>query len=104
MLGVQTEKKQWSVPDGAFLVKVNDAQIVYVFRANVRSSVLPPQTSTCRAPSRAFFDPTPCTWQGNVANARRHLDGYKEVAKQLFPTAEIVKVYGYQGITLALLA
>ena len=54
--GAQTtyNKPQWSVPDGAFLVKVNGAQIVYVLKANVRSSVLPPQTSTCRTPSRAF--------------------------------------------------
>ena len=57
--GVQTNKKpQGSVPDGAFLVKVDDAQIVYVLEAkfdgDVRSSALPPQTSICRAPSRAF--------------------------------------------------
>ena len=59
--GVQTNKKpQGSVPDGAFLVAVDDAQIeiVYVLEAkfdgDVRSSALPPQTSICRAPSRAF--------------------------------------------------
>ena len=56
--GVQTNKEpQGPVPDGAFLVKVNDAQIVYVLEANVRSSVLPPQTSTCRTPSRVSLTP-----------------------------------------------
>ena len=46
-----------------------------------------------------LFDPTPCTWQGDVTNARRQLDGYEEAAKRLFSNAEIVKVYGHQGIT-----
>ena len=46
-----------------------------------------------------LFDPTPCTWQGDVTNAQRQLDGYEKVAKQQFPKAEVVKVYSHQGIT-----
>ena len=46
-----------------------------------------------------LFDPTPCTWQGDVTNALRQLDGYAMAAKRAFPNAEIVKVYGHQGIT-----
>ena len=46
-----------------------------------------------------LFDPTPCTWQGDVTNALRQLDGFEEAAKRLFPDAEVVKVYGHQGIT-----
>ena len=46
-----------------------------------------------------LFDPTPCTWQGDVTNAWRQLDGYEEAAKRLFSNAEIVKVYGHQGMT-----
>ena len=46
-----------------------------------------------------LFDPTPCTWQGDVTNALRQLDGYEMAAKRVFPNAEIVKVYGHQGIT-----
>jgi len=75
--GVQTNKKpQGSVPDGAFLVAVDDAQIeiVYVLEAK--------------------FD-----GDGDVTNALRQLDGFEEAAKRRFPNAEIVKVYGHQGIT-----
>ena len=46
-----------------------------------------------------LFDPTPYTWQGDVTNALRQLDGYEMAAKRVFPNAEIVKVYGHQGIT-----
>ena len=101
--GVQTNKKpQKSVPDGAFLVSVDGAQMVYVLEAkfygDVRTSALPPQTSICRTPSHAF-DPIPCTWQGNIETAERQLNGYAMAAKRLFPLAEIVKVYSHLGIT-----
>lgn len=61
--GVQTNRKpQGSVPDGAFLVTLADAQMVYVLEAkfdgDVRSSALPPQTSICRTyPIPCFFTP-----------------------------------------------
>ena len=100
--GVQTNKKpQKSVPDGAFLVSVDGAQMVYVLEAkfygDVRTSALPPQTSICRTPSHAF-DPIPRTWQGNIETAARQLAGYAVAAKALFPAADIVKAYSHQGI------
>lgn len=73
--GVQTNKKpQKSVPDGAFLVTLADAQMVYVLEAK--------------------FD-----GEGDVKNAKRQLDGYAMAATRIFPNAEIVKVYSHLGIT-----
>jgi len=73
--GVQTNRKpQGSVPDGAFLVTLADAQMVYVLEAK--------------------FD-----GDGDVTNAKRQLDGYAMAATRKFPNAEIVKVYSHLGIT-----
>lgn len=72
--GVQTNKKpQKSVPDGAFLVSVDGAQMVYVLEAN-------------------FYG------DGNIETAARQLAGYAAAAKALFPAADIVKAYSHQGI------